>query len=271
MSEQRAGVWFALAAYSFWGVAPAYFKFVAMDGVVYLIDRGFVSSAAIWRRGGDVIVLYTMERAYPYGTLRSTNASKTKVVLEEKGLDYQVERVRPGDVWKKVPAVLAKHPLGKVPYIDDGEVTLYDSTVIDEYLNDRYPEPALLPEDPIARARARALENFGDEGILMRHLPLIWMPWWSAEDQRDQESMEKGRQGLRDQALPFLERTLENSGDYLAGAFSLADVPMMAMCMVLQVDGMALGDFPNCEAYLQRLRTRPSYRAIDPDTPLDAG
>jgi glutathione S-transferase len=216
-----------------------------------------------------VIVLYTMEREYSYGTLRSTNASKTKIVLEEKGLNYRVERVRPGDVWKKVPAVTAKHPLGKVPYIDDGDATLYDSTVINEYLNDRYPDPPLLPDDSLERARARALENYGDEGILMRHLPLIWMPWWSPQDQRDEESMEKGRHCLRDQALPFLERELDGCDGYLLDAFSLADVPMMAMAMVLQVDGMGLESFPNCAAYLARLRARPSYGAIDPRTSLD--
>ncbi len=43
-----------------------------------------------------MIILYTMERAYPYGTLRSTNGSKTKVVLEEKGLDYQVQTSEAG-------------------------------------------------------------------------------------------------------------------------------------------------------------------------------
>jgi glutathione S-transferase len=213
-----------------------------------------------------MIVLYTMEREYPYGTLRSTNGSKTKVVLEEKGLDYRVECVRPGDVWKKVPEVLAKHPLGKVPWIDDGDATIYDSTVINEYLNDAYPEPPLLPADPLARARARALENYGDEGVLTRFLPLIWMPWWSPEEQRDQESMEKGRVGLREQVFPFLETQL--TADYLAGEFSLADVPFMSVAMVLQVDGMSVDDFPGSAAYLDRLRGRDSYKAISPETAL---
>lgn len=214
-----------------------------------------------------MIVLYTMEREYPYGTLRSTNGSKTKVVLEEKGLDYRVELVRPGDVWKKVPAVLAKHPLGKVPWIDDGKATIYDSTVINEYLNDAYPQPPLLPSDVTLRARARALENYGDEGVLSRFLPMIWMPWWSPEEQRDQDSMEQGRVGLREQVLPFLETQL-GSNDYLAGEFSLADVPFMAVAMVLQVDGMDVGTHPRSAAYLERLRGRPSYRAIDPRTAL---
>lgn len=213
-----------------------------------------------------MIVLYTMEREYPYGTLRSTNGSKTKVVLEEKGLEYRVECVRPGNVWKKVPEVLAKHPLGKVPWIDDGDSTIYDSTVINEYLNDAYPEPALLPDNPIDRARARALENYGDEGVLSKFLPLIWMPWWSPEEQRDQDGMEKGRQGLRAEIFPFLETQL--SGGYLAGGFSLADIPFMAVAMVLQVDAMDVSDFPETAAYLGRLRERDSYRSIDPTTPM---
>ena len=213
-----------------------------------------------------MIVLYTMEREYPYGTLRSTNGSKTKVVLEEKGLSYRVECVRPGDVWKKVPEVLAKHPLGKVPWIDDGEHTVYDSTVINEYLNDAYPDPPLLPADPAARARARALENYGDEGVLSKFLPLIWMPWWSPEESRDKESMEKGRQGLRSDVFPFLESQL--AGDYLLSEFSLADVPFMAVAMVLQVDGMSLAEFPKSADYLERLRARDSYRVISPETPM---
>jgi glutathione S-transferase len=59
-----------------------------------------------------MIVLYTTERAYSYGVLRSTNACKVKVILEEKGLPYRVERLRPGVLWKKPPKMLAKHPHG---------------------------------------------------------------------------------------------------------------------------------------------------------------
>ena len=210
-----------------------------------------------------MITLYTMERDYPYGTLRSTNGSKTKVVLEEKGLAYQVETVSPGAVWKKLPEILAKHPLGKVPWIEDGDLVIYDSTVINEYLNEKSENNPLLARKPAKRARARALENYADEGVLSKFLPLIWMPWWSAEEQRDADSMEKGRQGLRDQIFPFLEKTLAGN-DYLCGEFSLADVPMMAVAMVLEVDGMAVGDFAQTEAYLQRLRERDSYQAISP-------
>lgn len=215
-----------------------------------------------------MITLFTMEREYPYGTLRSTNGSKTKVVLEEKGLAYTVQTVKPGDVWKKVPQVLQYHPLGKVPWVVDGEHVVYDSTVINEYLEEAYPQPPLLPRDPVLRARARALENYGDEGVLSTHLPMIWMPWWSPPDARDQASMERGRERLRSQTFPFLESELDGRS-YLCGEFSLADVPFMAVAMVLAVDGMAVDGFPRVAAYLDLLRARPSYRAIDPRTPVN--
>jgi len=214
-----------------------------------------------------MIVLYTTEREYPYGTLRSTNASKVKVILEEKGLPYRVERLRPGDLWKKPPEMLAKHPLGKVPYIDDNGVIVYDSTVINEYLEEQYPDPPLLPQEPLARARARMLENFGDEAVLVGDLPLIWMPWWSKPEERDTVRMEKGREGLRTRALPYLEKELAGR-EFLCGTFTLADAPYMALAMVLEVDQMPLENFPGVVEYLARLRTRPSYRSISPQTPL---
>lgn len=215
-----------------------------------------------------MIVLYTTEREYPWGTLRSTNASKTKVVLEEKGIPYQVERLRPGDLWKKPPEMTAKHPLGKVPFIDDGELTVFDSSVINEYLEERYPEPPLMPSDPVARARVRMLENFGDEAVLVGDLPAIWMPYWQPEENRDAAAMEKGREGLRKRALPYLEQSLDDK-DYVCGGFTLADAPYMAMAMVLEVDGMDLRDFPRTAAYLERLRARESYASISAKTSLE--
>lgn len=210
-----------------------------------------------------MITVFTMEREYPYGTLRSTNGSKVKVVLEEKGLPYHVETVSPGAVWKKQPEILANHPLGKVPWIHDDGLVLYDSTVINEYLNEKRANNPLLPATPGQRAVARALENYCDEGVLSKFLPMIWMPWWSPEDQRDAQAMERGRQGLREEVFPFLQRTLSGQ-DYLCGDFSLADVPMMTVAMVLEVDGMDTSSFPEVADYLQRLRQRDSYQAISP-------
>jgi glutathione S-transferase len=215
-----------------------------------------------------MIILYTTERDYPWGTLRSTHASKTKIVLEEKALSYRIENLSPGNLWKKPPEMLARHPLGKVPYIEDDGQTFFDSTVIAEYLEDRYPAPSLMPSDPVARARVREAENFGDESILGGSLPPIWMPYWSDPEKRDTARMEKGREMLRQRDLPFIEKLLIKAvpGGYLCSSFSLADTPMMALAMVLEVDQTPLADFPRVEKYLERLRERASYRAISPTT-----
>ncbi len=215
-----------------------------------------------------MIILYTTERDYPWGTLRSTHASKTKVVLEEKGLKYRIENLPPGNLWKKPPEMLARHPLGKVPYLEDDGRTFFDSTVIGEYLEERYPKPALLPSDVIARARVREAENFADEAMLVGSMPPIWMPYWSEPAKRDAAGMERGREMLRKRDLPYLEKLLgeAGAGGYLCGQFSLADTALMPLAMVLEVDKLGLGDFPRVEKYLARLRERPSYRAISPST-----
>jgi len=214
-----------------------------------------------------MIILYTTERDYPWGTLRSTHGSKTKVVLEEKGLSYRIENLPPGNLWKKPPEMLARHPLGKVPYLEDGGRTFFDSTVIGEYLEERYPKPALMPTDIIARARVREAENFADEALLIGSVPLIWMPYWAEPAKRDAARMEQGRELLRKRDLPYIEKLLgESGGEYLCGAFSIADTPLMALAMVLEVDQPTLTDFPRVKKYLDRLRARPSYRAISPAT-----
>jgi glutathione S-transferase len=216
-----------------------------------------------------MIVLYTTERDYPWGTLRSTHASKIKIVLEEKRIPYRIENLPPGNLWKKPPEMTARHPLGKVPYIEDGDFTVYDSTVIAEYLEDRYSWPALIPRtDPIARAKVRMIEQFADEALLVGNVPPIWMAYWSDPEKRDKQRMEKGREGLRTRDLPYIERLLNERSQegWICGDFSVADVPMMVLAMVLEIDQPPLGDFPRLVSYLERLRARRSYRAISPGT-----
>ena len=124
-----------------------------------------------------------------------------------------------------------------------------------------------MPAELTARTLVRLAEQFADEAILAGSLPPVWMPYWSDPEKRDVKQMEKGRELLRTCDFPFVEKLLERAGgDYLCGEFSLADAPMMAVAMVLDVDGMNLGAFPRTERYMANLRKRPSYRAISPHT-----
>ncbi len=216
-----------------------------------------------------MIRLGTTERSYPWGVLRSTHASKVKFALAEKSLPWEVERIRPGDLWRKPPELLAKHPLGKVPWIEDEGTLIWDSTVILEYLEERYPKPRLLPEDTRARADVRMVTRFVDEAILGGDLPAIWMPWWSKEEDRDARAMEEGRRRLRQRALPWLETRLADGRDWICGKLSMADTGLAAMAMVLQVDGFQLDEFPALADYLERIRRRRAYLAISPKTSLE--
>ena len=215
-----------------------------------------------------MIVLYTTERDYAWGTLRSTHASKTKVILEEKRLPYRIENLPPGNLWKKPPEMVARHPLGKVPYIEYDGLTIYDSTVIDEFLEERFGWPHLMPDDAAERARVRMIEQYADESMLVGSLPPIWMPYWSEPAKRDLERMEKGRVALRSRDLPYIEKLLGEAppGGYIRGNFTVADVPMMVLAMVLEVDQPELSQWPRVKIYLDFLRERSSYRAISPRT-----
>lgn len=216
-----------------------------------------------------MIRLFTTERAYDWGVLRSTHASKIKFALAEKDVRWEVERVRPGDLWKKPPEMRAVHPLAKVPWIEDDGFGVFDSTVILEWLEDRYPRPPLLPTDPKGRAEARMVETWADEALLSGALPGIWMPLWAPPEQRDASAQEAAREQLRTAAMPWLEARLADGREWVCGAFSLADVALAPTAMVLQVDGTDLAATPHCAAYLDRLRARPAYRVISPETSLE--
>ena len=95
--------------------------------------------------------LYTAERC-PY-------AARARIALAEKGIAYDAVEI---DLDDRPAWLYAKNPLGRVPvYEEDGGFVLPESEVIMEYLEERYPEPALLPADPAARARVRlAIQRF---------------------------------------------------------------------------------------------------------------
>ena len=99
--------------------------------------------------------------------------AKVRIALDETSLES--DRVEVG--WTRKdrylphhPEVVALNPKREVPVLVDGDLVVYDSTLILEYLEDRYPEPPLLPRDPAARARCRQIEAVADEILF----PFVW-------------------------------------------------------------------------------------------------
>jgi stringent starvation protein A len=92
----------------------------------------------------------------------SSYAQKVKIALREKGIAFDLELPDTFGTGRTDGPFAEANPRGEVPVLIDGDLRLFESTVILEYIEERWPEPALLPRDPAARARARMIEEICD-------------------------------------------------------------------------------------------------------------
>ncbi len=192
---------------------------------------------------------------------------KVEIALAEKGLPYEREMVafsQTEGYAPKHPEVIAANPKGQVPVLVDGDLALFDSTVILEYLDEAYPEPPLMPRDPKVRARCRLLELTADE-ILLR--PLSRLMYRTEPESPDPvRRRQLADEAVRaEQELAVLYRLVESrlEGPYLCGAFSIADVAMvMSVMYSLRLGGPRLDAVPDLQAWFERATGRPSVAAV---------
>src|SRR5436309_11761685 len=92
----------------------------------------------------------------------SPYARKVFVALDHKGVDYELDPIVP---FYGTDAFTRVSPLRRIPVLIDGELVLNDSTVIAEYVDERWPEPPLMPRSPADRARARWMEEYADSRL----------------------------------------------------------------------------------------------------------
>jgi len=190
----------------------------------------------------------------------STNSRKVRIVLLEKGLEFERINVDLTKREQKNPEYLKIHPFGQVPALDDEGFVLYDSTVINEYLEDEYPYPSLMPGDSEGRARARLLEDFRDTHFNPYCVHIIY-EMRKPEGERDAQRIENAKTQIS-ACFDRLERELDGK-EYLVGTFSLADIAFMANIDFM--DRFAVSVDPNKQkmtaAWIARLKARPSYAA----------
>ena len=101
---------------------------------------------------------------------------KVEIALREKGLAFERIMVPFNQTTgydPRHPEVLALNPKRQVPVLTDCGLVLYDSTVINEYLDEAYPDPKLMPDSPVERARCRLDELYGDEILFQALKPLM--------------------------------------------------------------------------------------------------
>ena len=180
-----------------------------------------------------------------YDAPRCPYCARVRIVLAEKDVPYETVVVdlddRPGWIVGLNP------PAGRVPVLDDGGWVLPESAVIDEYLEERFPEPALLPADPGERAAARLrVFRFDD----------FSRPYYALRRR------EPDAPPLFEHALGQLAQELGSSPYLTGGTFGLADVAYVPWVIrardLLAVD---LDAFPAVADWLARLSHRPSIAA----------
>ena len=92
-----------------------------------------------------------------YHDVPSSNSDRVKIALAEKGLAWEGIRVSLAKKEQKSPEHLTRNPYGTIPVIEDDGKVLFESCIINEYLDEKYPNPPLMPKDPYLRGRGRVL------------------------------------------------------------------------------------------------------------------
>ena len=189
---------------------------------------------------------------------------KVEIALREKGLPFEREMVpfsQAKGYAPKHPAVLAANPKGQVPVLIDGDLTVFDSTLIIEYLEDAHPAPPLFPSDAKGRARCRLLELGADEILLPEVRRLMYRT--EPPDPDPERRRYKETEGRRAEAAILehysgLERRIDRDG-YLCGEFSAADIAtFMVVLFALRLKGPRLDAHPALAAWYARVGARPT-------------
>jgi glutathione S-transferase len=190
---------------------------------------------------------------------------KVRAFLAEKGQPYAHEQVNPyapPEGWRELS------PLGKIPVLRDGERVINDSSVICQYLERRFPDPALYPQDDYDFARALWLEEFMDGGFVAVVGPklfqaLVLRPLLTQKP-ADAETEAAARQAWDEQAAPmldYLERTLGGGEHFVGGRLSIADLAVASPFVNARHAGFApaRARWPRLRGFLDRMWARPAF------------
>jgi glutathione S-transferase len=201
-----------------------------------------------------------------YDFPQSPYCQKVRLVLAEKDLSYEKIFIDLTKNEQKASEFLRLNPYGKVPVLVDEDEVIYDSTIINEYLDDEYPHPPLLPEDSGARARVRTLEDFADNSFTAQG-GLLVAELRKPPEQVDQERVQRYRADLG-RVLEFLERHLDGK-EYMSGTFSLADLAFVPRLLQLPKLGVEIPSrLMNVLAWSERVKRRPSVKQLQQELGL---
>ena len=178
-------------------------------------------------------------------------SQRCRFVLFEKGMDFEIRDI---DLYNKPEDISVMNPYGQVPILVERDLVLYESNIINEYIDERFPHPQLMPADPVMRARTRLfLYNFEKE--LFVHVSTL-------EDRSakpDEKKLAHARQNIRDRLAQLAPMLLKNK--YMLGdEFSMLDVAIAPLLWRLDHYGIELSKTAApLMKYAERIFSRPAY------------
>ncbi len=176
------------------------------------------------------------------GTL-SPFSLKVRIYMREKGLDFEIAEVpwSRQRLWGPKPrAFLDASPRGEVPALEDGNLRLFDSTLIWQYLEEAHPSPPLLPESPVDRAVCRMWEDQADHALAAQVTTLIREGFMKPDGSGDQEALATAT-GWFSGYYDVLDRRLQAT-PFLCESYSIADIASFACVVFAQTLGAAPGE-----------------------------
>jgi len=179
-------------------------------------------------------------------------AQRCRLVLFEKGMDFEIRYV---DLFNKPEDISIMNPYGQVPILVERELILYESNIINEYIDERFPHPQLMPADPLMRARAR-LMLFNFERELFIHVQTIEN---DKSDASNNKQLEKARAEIRDRLATLAPLFIKNK--YMLGEeFSMLDVAIAPLLWRLDHYGIEMSKIAApLLKYAERIFSRPAY------------
>jgi glutathione S-transferase len=189
----------------------------------------------------------------------NSRAGRIVWLLEELELPYELNRMdfHPKDL--KSDEHRARHPLGRVPVLEDGDVTIYESGAIVEYILERHKNGGLKPEVSSPEFPAYLQWFHYCEGMVMPPINTIVVQTILLPPERRDETALGQAKRLLTRALAPVEETLEGK-DYLIGDFSAADIMLGHAVFMSNRSGCVTDEMHNIKGYLARIEARPAFQ-----------
>jgi RNA polymerase-associated protein len=182
-----------------------------------------------------------------YSGITDPFSHRCRIVLYEKGMDFEIIDV---DLMNKPEDLAVMNPYNTTPVLVERDLVLYESNIINEYIDERFPHPQLMPADPVMRARARLfLHRFEKE--LFIHIDAL--------EGNNQKNAEKARNLTRD-ALLQIAPVFAKHKYMLGDDYSMLDVAITPLLWRLDYYGIDLSkNAVPLLKYAERIFSRPAY------------